>query len=65
MVGMNYSVYCCPYCLKCVTKDPELPPELRCTCFPLHGQYLHVELEGLAGTILVDSDLINQMRPGE
>jgi hypothetical protein len=52
-------VYCCPYCLK-ATGTPELldglPDEYLCTCFPLHGQWMPVMINGeCVGTILLDS----------
>jgi hypothetical protein len=40
----------------------ELPDDYLCTCFPVHGQYLPVEINGeCVGTVLVTSDLIRQM----
>lgn len=59
----RYSVYCCPYCTKLITKNPEVPADWLCTCFPVHGQYLPVEIDGeFVGTVLVTSDLIKQMQ---
>lgn len=63
---MKGSIYCCPYCLG-ATGTPELvdqvPVEHRCDCFPLHGQWLPVIVNGqCVGSVLLDSDRINQMQ---
>lgn len=53
---MRYPVYCCPYCGQFQTKDPDLPEQYRCDCFPLHGQWMPVMINGeCVGTILLDS----------
>jgi len=59
-------IYCCPHCLKS-TGTPELldelPSEELCECFPLHGQWMSVTVQGeCVGSVLLDSDLIRQMR---
>ena len=60
---MKHPIYCCSYCTKLVTQDPEIPKSYLCTCFPVHGHYLPVEVHGeLVGTVLVTSDIINQMQ---